>query len=641
MPRRRQLFDMVDRLVEMGESRRSPLHHSAARSTYATFQDEVGPPTFFLPEPRSRRRALAGLATLILIVGLIGVVSGKATFLGDRVAQSQANLVNNIIPVADRIPVANGGAGSGSIAGRLRHATKLTPAPPGAKANALAGGANGPALNPHEVFGFAPYWTLDQSGGFDLKGLTTVAYFSVGINADGTTDTSDAGWAGYNSQNFIDLIDQAHAAGDRVVLSVTDFDQSSLDQLTSSPTAPSVLAQNLVSLVEAKSLDGVNLDFEGEGSGDQTGLTNLVTAVSAAMHAANPDYQVTMDTYASSAADSSGFYNIPALSHVVDGFFVMAYQLNLKAASDAVSPLTSVMYSNQETAQEYAQAVPANKVILGLALFGYDWPTTDGALGAQPEGAPSIVTYSQEADSGHPIYWDPDTDTAWTSYQVGQQWHEAFFEDPTSLYMGAQLAQQYGLGGVGAWALGMDGSHDAAIVSALDGNAPAHKDALAGPGSTSASPAPTNNGGGAQSSGASPGASTPNPGAPGGSSPTTTTSTTSPAPTTTTTPPLLYEGTWQGVSVELLTTSAAIASGNLTPIGTLSGFATNDPSLSCLVAEPVLQVYSLGSDPDHYYVITQTPNDCVDGSFAFDNAGLPPPVATTTIPAPAGTGATG
>jgi GH18 family chitinase len=636
VPRRRQLLHVVDRLVEMGESRRSPLHHSAARATFATFQDQPGPPTFFPPAPRSRRRALAGLATLILVVGLVGVVSGKATFLGGRVAQSQANLVSNIIPVSDRIPGANGGAGSASIAGRFGHGAKLTPARPGESAAALAGGPAGPALQPHEVFGFAPYWTLAQSGGFDLKGLTTVAYFSVGINADGSIDTSDsdAGWQGYNSQNFIDLIDQAHAAGDRVVLSVTDFSQPSLDQLTSDPSAPSLLAQNLVSLVEGKSLDGVNLDFEGDGSGDQAGLTNLVTVVSAAMHAANPDYQVTMDTYASSAGDPSGFYNIPALSHVVDGFFVMSYQLNLKASSDAVSPLTSVMFSNQEAAQQYAQVVPANKVILGLALFGYDWPTTDGTLGAQPEGAPTIVTYSQEADSGNPIYWDADTDTAWTSYQVGQQWHEAFFEDPTSLYMGAQLAQQNGLAGVGAWALGMDGSHDAAIVSALDGNAPAHKDALAGPGSTSASPlqGPTGGGSspGSQSGGSTPGGATPGGATPGG--PASATTTTSPAPTTTTTTaPLLYEGSWQGDSVELDVVNSLDPIG-LTLIGTLSGFATNDPAFGCLVAEPTLQVYALSTDPDRDYVVTQTPGDCVNGTFSFANAGLPPPTTTTTAP---------
>ena len=62
---------------------------------------------------------------------------------------------------------------------------------------------------------------------------------------------------------------------------------------------------------EAKSLDGVNLDLEGEGSGDQSGITNLVKVVASTLNAANPDYQVTMDTYASSAGDPAGSTTSP------------------------------------------------------------------------------------------------------------------------------------------------------------------------------------------------------------------------------------------------------------------------------------------------------------------------------------------
>ena len=62
---------------------------------------------------------------------------------------------------------------------RLPGATsKPVPAPP-----SLAGS---PPLHSHEVFGYAPYWTLPQSSGFDVKDLTTLAYFSVDANADGT-----------------------------------------------------------------------------------------------------------------------------------------------------------------------------------------------------------------------------------------------------------------------------------------------------------------------------------------------------------------------------------------------------------------------------------------------------------------------
>ena len=97
--------------------------------------------------------------------------------------------------------------------------------------------AAAPPLRAHEVFGFAPYWTLDQAGGFNLAGISTLAYFALGVNPDGTLDQSGPGWTGYESQALANLVTRAHAAGDRVVLTVNNFDQGQLDALTSSPTA--------------------------------------------------------------------------------------------------------------------------------------------------------------------------------------------------------------------------------------------------------------------------------------------------------------------------------------------------------------------------------------------------------------------
>ena len=91
------------------------------------------------------------------------------------------------------------------------------------------------------------------------------------------------------------------------------------------------------------------------------------------------------------------------------------------------------MFSDKTTIDQYAAAAPAAKVILGMPYFGIDWPTTNGTLSATATGPSTDVTYGQVMASGHPVYWDATTDTAWTSYQVGNQWHETFFEDPTSL----------------------------------------------------------------------------------------------------------------------------------------------------------------------------------------------------------------
>jgi hypothetical protein len=543
----------------------------------------------------TKRLVLASLLILLSIGGTVGLLTNfgrtpRAAYGQDR---SGGNAQTNAAAVSL--------SGASPLAKLLPATAPPAPAPPSL--------ANAAPLRAHEVFGFAPYWTLSQSGGFNVSGISTLAYFSIDVNADGSLDKSGAGWDGYQSQDLANLVTRAHGAGDRVVLTVNCFDQQSLDQVTSSPTAGSTLATALIAAIKAKNLDGVNLDFEGEGSADQVGLTRLVTQVSTAIHGVNPHYQVTMDTYASSAGDPSGFYNIPALAPAVDGFFVMEYQLNLQAGPSPVSPLTSTMFSDKTTIDQYAAAAPAAKVILGMPYFGIDWPTTNGTLTATASGPATDVTYGQVMASGHPVYWDATTDTAWTSYQVGNQWHETFFEDPTSLYDAAQLADASNLGGMGVWALGMDGN-DPNLLSALAGFAPAVKDGVAGPSATT------------PSGPAAPITTTTAPRVPGttttASPPTTTT--THPTTTTTTSPSsFTYTGTWQAQSVTLAL--APTSQEPLVPtgaaLGKLIGFATNDPATSCLDAEASLNVWLVSGTSNEYLVVAQSPGDCANAEFTF------------------------
>ena len=283
------------------------------------------------------------------------------------------------------------------------------------------------------------------------------------------------------------------------------------------------------------------------------------------------------------------------------------------------------MFSNQTAVDQYLNAVPASKVILGLPFFGYDWPTTNGTMGAQPAGAPAIVTYAEEVSSGHPMYWDPVTNTAWTSYQVGSQWHEAFFENPDSLYRAAQMAQNNNLAGVGIWALGMDGSNDQSMVSALDGNAPAEKDTLAGPSSTSTSPHPVELAPMSKDAAPSSGTSAPQ-------TSTTTSTTTSPPPVAGPPVSYTYAGNWLGTQTRVLPT--IVPKGPRISEGSMIDFTTADPTLSCLDNEASLNVYFYDNDPTHDYVVARkATGDCVNAAFVF----IPPanaPTSTTTTTTP-------
>ena len=443
-------------------------------------------------------------------------------------------------------------------------------------------------LQSHEIFGYAPYWTLPQSPGFDVQDLTTLAYFSVDANGDGSLDQSGPGWNGYQSQDLVNLVNRSHAAGARVVLTVTCFSQSSLDAITSDPTAGARLSAALIAAVSAKSLDGVNFDFEGEGSGDQVGLTRLITQVSGALHAANPHWQVTMATYASAAGDSNGFYNVAALAPALDGFFVMAYDMNDRDSPSATAPLVGGAYNDTEALQQFTAVVPPQKVILGVPYYGYDWTTTDGTRSAQATAGEAALSDGVIASSGHPTYWDPSTDTAWTSYLVGSQWHQTFFDDPTSLAMKAQLASSFHIAGLGIWALGMDGNNPA-MLAALLGRAPAVKDLQTGP--TNAGSPPTPPGSGFASS-----------------------------------------AVWNGATAPLTPVIGPPSAGVAQYVGTLTSFTTNAPTLACLQTGPTLAVWTFSTLPGVDVVVASQPTDCAAALWTF-----PASIGTT---ATAGSGST-
>ncbi len=463
-------------------------------------------------------------------------------------------------------------------------------APPAPAPPSLAGS---PPLKSHEIFGYAPYWTLPQSSGFDVNNLTTLAYFSVDANGNGTLDQSGSGWNGYESQDLANLVTRSHAAGDRVVLTVTCFSQSSLDAITSDPTAGPRLSSALIAAVSAKNLDGVNFDFEGEGSGDRRGLTALITQVSGALHAANPHWQVTMATYASAASDTAGFYDVAALAPALDGFFVMAYDMNDRVTPSATAPLTGGGYNDTEALQQFTAVMPPQKVILGVPFYGYDWPTADGTRNAQPTGGERPLSSGQIAASGHPTYWDPSTQTAWTAYQVGTQWHETFFDNPTSLALKAKLADSFHIGGLGIWALGMDGNNPA-MLAALLGNAPAAKDYQTGPTVTA-------------------------PIIPPGTGFTTT-------------------GVWNGITVALAPVTPPTSFGTVQYLGTLSSLMTTAPALACLQTGPPIGVWAFSALPGVDVVVAAQPANCAFGMWTFvpppDSTGAPGSSPTTTTVSP-------
>lgn len=334
----------------------------------------------------------------------------------------------------------------------------------------------------HEVFGFAPYWTLPQEQSYDFSSLSTVAYFGVDVNGDGSLVQSGAGWSGFQSPDLVDLVARAHTAKTRVVLVAKTFDAAALHRLASDPGAADRLAGQLAQAIRWKGMDGANLDFEGGDGADRAGFTAFATKVSQALHAADSHWQVTVDTYASAALDAGGMINVGALAPAVDGFFVMAYDMNSFGAPSPTAPLNGRDWNDTRALTSYLAVVPSTKVLLGIPFYGYQWPTADGSTKARAVGPAHAISYSQLAAARPPVQWDDADGVPYTAYQdTSGQWWQAYFDDPQSVALKTQLADSAGLAGVGVWALGMEGG-DSAMMAALLGQLPILKDAFASTG---------------------------------------------------------------------------------------------------------------------------------------------------------------
>jgi spore germination protein YaaH len=348
------------------------------------------------------------------------------------------------------------------------------------------GGAGGPQ---REVFGFALASSLsDPTLGYpawNFSLLSTVAFFGLHVQDDGTF-ANDSGLSVWNSSELTGLLTTAHSHGTKVVLTIIEQDFSpGTPHMCSALAHASTTIADTVAELKAKGADGVNVDYEGLngscGSSDPSGARHAFTSFAGEVRAALPaGSYFSVDTYASSAADAYGFFDIAGLGHYVDSFFVMAYDLEYSNYSrigcssfclGPTAPLAGYYYNDTSTVSQYTSAVPASQVILGVPYYGRKscvasptpnaYPTSavvaDAYVDASGESSSSFVkpgSYAAHRDPNDPAgleRWDTWINTSLNCTR------ELYWDDMVSLAKKYDLVNRTNLRGVGIWNLNYGG----------------------------------------------------------------------------------------------------------------------------------------------------------------------------------------
>ncbi len=332
-----------------------------------------------------------------------------------------------------------------------------------------------------EVFGFAPYWTINRLDNVDFNVLTTFAYFGIPVGGDGNLDTSYQGYNTFHSETATELFKKAHRHGTRVVLTITQMNNSEIKALMDDPVAQDRSIAQTVTLVKNRGIDGVNIDIEytgNPGASYRAKFSEYVRKMSNAMHAAVPQSKVTVSVYASAVKEPK-IYDIAAMGEYTDGVFMMAYDFAV-ASSDHAIP-TAPLYGHKQgkywydvstAVEDFLNYMPAEKLILGVPWYGYNYnvssPTVKAKTGYGRGFAQTYSLVEEHVSQEMPgIYeyatgWDEAGQVGWKAYYSAASgtWRMVFIDDVRSLDIKFEYAKQKNLGGVGMWALGFDDGKD-------------------------------------------------------------------------------------------------------------------------------------------------------------------------------------
>ena len=216
----------------------------------------------------------------------------------------------------------------------------------------------------------------------------------------------------------------------------------------------SAVISRLLAIVRNHGYEGINLDFEAGYSYDREAYSRFAGALSRRLHQMGKKLSLEVSAkYPGFETSRSAFYDWIALGGYADYVFVMNWGwhwvTSAPGAPDDLSRFVRVA--------DYAASMPhRSRYILGMPMFGIDWP---GGGGSSNPGKPleHQEVMAQMASVGAAPGWDPTQGGFHYTYRDSRGvFHDVWYTDATSIGLRLQLAKARGLGGVGFWRLGRE-----------------------------------------------------------------------------------------------------------------------------------------------------------------------------------------
>jgi spore germination protein YaaH len=330
-----------------------------------------------------------------------------------------------------------------------------------------------------EIYGFQPFWLLDSAHQNYESYISTVNYFGLQINSDGTirklnsTVEQEPGWTSLNTSRVKKLLERLNRNNIKTALTIQNANEESISELLVDPvTTATTLVDEVEPVLKEHAFDELNLDIESFLYAEpqkQAAFTLFVKTIREEMNKRNLG-ELSIDVTPISVV-SERLIDLETIAPLVDTVVLMTYDYHYMGSYIAgpVAPVGGAgetrEYDVKTAVAKSLSVVPAEKLLLGIPTYGYEWDTLSTHPGsAVIPGTGKTITHKQvQRELLTCLYCTTGRDEYSLQPHViipasdGEYYRQVFYEDAESLAYKIALAKQYNLRGIALWALGYEG----------------------------------------------------------------------------------------------------------------------------------------------------------------------------------------
>ena len=227
-----------------------------------------------------------------------------------------------------------------------------------------------------------------------------------------------------------------------------DWKIDEMAQMLSHPAAREKLVKALVAFANSDHEPGLVVDFEEVPKESQENFQAFIHELAGALHAANLKLMVALP-----AADWT--YDYKYFGSQADAIILMNYDFHWPASPPG--PVVSQDWFVRNI-NNILKLVPPEKIVMGIANYGYDWPAKTKT---NPHPVATAVTFQEGAntavESQTDIEFDSDSMSPHFSYEDEHDLvHNVWMLDGITAYNQLRAAERAHVQGTALWRLGME-----------------------------------------------------------------------------------------------------------------------------------------------------------------------------------------